>query len=244
MIRSFIYFILLLAFCQNAVGQVNFTKSNLPIIIIKTNGAQIQDEPKIMAEMHIINNGPGLENKITDTPNDYNGKIGIELRGSTSQWFPKKPYGFETWDDIGEDNDIKLLGMPKESDWTLNATYNDKSLIRDGLSYILAGSIMEYAPRVRYNELILNGQYQGIYLLIEKIKRDKNRVDIAKIETTDILGDALTGGYILKFDKETGSNSGQGWYSLYTPYPGACKILIFNMSIQKQTRYLQSKKSI
>ena len=105
--------------------------------------------------------------------------------------------------------------------------------MRDGLSYILAGSVMEYAPRVRYNELVINGQYRGIYLLIEKIKRDKNRVDIAKIETTDNQGDALTGGYIIKIDKETGSNSSAGWNSLYAPYYGAWQKTYFQYEYPK-----------
>lgn len=223
----------LFTFFATMTAQVNFTTSNLPIITIQTNGAQIQDEPKIKADMGIIYNGPGVINKISDVPNDYKGKIGIEFRGSTSQSFPKKPYGFETWDESGEDNDVKLLGMPKESDWTLNATYNDKTLMRDGLSYILAGSVMEYAPRVRYNELVINGQYRGIYLLVEKIKRDKNRVDISKIETTDNQGDALTGGYIIKIDKETGSNSGAGWNSLYAPYSGAWQKTYFQYEYPK-----------
>jgi len=220
-------------FFATMTAQVNFTTSNLPIITIQTNGAQIQDEPKIKADMGIIYNGPGVINKISDVPNDYKGNIGIELRGSTSQSFPKKPYGFETWDESGEDIDVKLLGMPKESDWTLNATYNDKTLMRDGLCYILAGAVMEYAPRVRYNELVINGQYRGVYLLVEKIKRDKNRVDIAKIETTDNQGDALTGGYIIKIDKETGSNSGAGWNSLYAPYSGAWQKTYFQYEYPK-----------
>ena len=106
----------LFSFVISLSAQVNFTTSNMPIITIQTNGAQILDEPKIKADMGIIYNGPGMVNKITDAANEYKGKIGIELRGSTSQSFPKMPYGFETWDDSGEDNDVKLLGMPKESD--------------------------------------------------------------------------------------------------------------------------------
>jgi len=223
----------LFTFVISLSAQVNFTTTNLPIITIQTNGSQIQDEPKIKADMSIIYNGPGMLNKISDIPNEYNGKIGIELRGSSSQWFPKKPYGFETWDEFSEDNNVKLLGMPKESDWTLNAAYNDKTLMRDGLSYILAGAVMDYAPRVRYNELLINGQYQGIYLLVEKIKRDKIRVDIAKIESTDIQGDALTGGYIIKIDKETGSNSSAGWNSLYAPYSGALQKTYFQFEYPK-----------
>ncbi|MGB4958632.1 MAG: CotH kinase family protein, partial [Saprospiraceae bacterium] len=183
--------------------------------------------------MSIINNRLGVENKITDPANEYNGKIGIELRGSTSQSFPKKPYGFETWDDKGEDKDVTLLNMPKESDWTLNASYNDKSLMRDGLAYMFAGQIMDYAPRVRYVELMLNGQYQGVYMLIEKIKRDKNRVDIAKMDTTDDQGDDVTGGYIIKIDKKTGSNSGVGWTSLYKPLPNSWQTTYFQVEYPK-----------
>jgi hypothetical protein len=231
--RIFFVFIYLLFGITFGSGQVNFTKSNLPIILINTNGQQIQDEPKIMADMKIIYNGPNIENKITDVANEYNNKIGIELRGSTSQGFPKKPYGFETWNTIGDDNEVKLLGMPKETDWTLNASYNDKSLMRDGLAYMFAGDIMEYAPRVRYTELAINNDYQGIYLLIEKIKRDKERVDIAKMEKTDITGDALTGGYIIKIDKESGSNSGEGWNSLYKPYNGAWQNTFFQFEYPK-----------
>lgn len=202
-------------------GQVTLESSNLPIISINTLGQPIYDEPKITAQMRVTDNGPGAENRVTDPANVYDGPVGIELRGSTSQSFPKKPYGFETRDAAGMDRDVVLLGMPKESDWTLNASYNDKTLMRDGLYYILAGSIMDYAPGVRYAELLINGRYEGVYLLVEKIKRGKNRVDISKLDPTDNSGDALTGGYILKLDKETGSNTGLGWNSSYPPYPGA-----------------------
>jgi len=217
----------------NGYAQVDFTHSNLPIILINTNGQEIQDEPKITADMKVIYNGVGQENYLTDTVFHYNGKIGIELRGSSSQMFPKKPYGFETRKEDGDELDVKLLDMPKESDWTLNATYNDKTLMRDGLTYILAGSFMDYAPRVRYAELMVNGEYQGIYLVVEKIKRDKNRVNIPKISPADSTGDAITGGYILKIDKFTGSNSGEGWNSPYPPYPGAWQSTFFQYEYPK-----------
>lgn len=220
-------------FCGRISTQVNLTSSNLPIVIINTNGQSILDEPKITADLGIIFNGQGKENKITDLQNNYKGKIGIELRGSTSQSFPKKPYGFETRDNAGGDQDVSLLGMPKESDWTLNATYNDKSLMRDGLAYLMAGTFMEYAPRVKYCEVVLNNNYQGLYMLIEKIKRDKNRVDIAKIETSDNAGDKLTGGYIIKIDKTTGSGNGTGWNSTYKPYFGAGQNTFFQYEYPK-----------
>ena len=64
-------------------------KIELPQISINTNGAEIVDEPKIRAEMLV-----SLEDVI-----DFSGTIGIEIRGSSSQMFPKKQYGVETRDE-------------------------------------------------------------------------------------------------------------------------------------------------
>lgn len=224
------FFILFLVFCNAnyiSLGQVQFTSSPLPILFIDTKGKLIQDEPKIDAVLQVLDNGPGIVNHITDIPTGYNGRIGIEYRGSTSQSFPKKPYGFETRDETGADKSVSLLGMPEESDWVLNATYNDKSLVRDAMTYILAGQIMPYAPRVRMVELVVNGSYEGIYLLTEKIKRDEDRVNIAGLDNDDNSGDDVTGGYILKLDKQTGSPPSVSWLSVYQPYPGAWqKVLV------------------
>ena len=93
----------------------DFTSSNLPIIVINTNGQTIVDEPKITATMGVINNGQGNTNNITDSFTDYNGLIGIELRGNSTQTlFPKKPYLIETRDSLGENLDVSLLGMPRD----------------------------------------------------------------------------------------------------------------------------------
>lgn len=192
--------------------------SNLPLVVINTNGQFISDEPKIIADMGIIDNGPGVRNLLTDPFNNYSGKIGIEIRGSSSQMFPKKQYGIELRDAAGNGISAPLLGLPPEEDWVLFAPYNDKSLMRDVLAYKLGRDLGRYAPRTRYCEVVINNQYQGIYVLIEKIKRDNNRVDISKLEPTENTGDDVTGGYIIKLDKTTGSSNG-GWVSLYTP-PG------------------------
>ena len=193
-----------------------FTSSNLPIVVINTNSQTIVDDPKITADMGIIYNGPGVRNNLTDPLNNYNGKIGIEIRGSSSQSFPKKQYGLELLDNNGATIDASLLGMPKKDDWILFAPYNDKSLMRDVLAYRLAHDLGRYASRFRYCELVLNGQYQGIYVLLEKIKRDKNRVNIDKLDPIEVTGDNLTGGYIFKIDKSSGSG-GDGWISTHTP---------------------------
>ena len=201
--------IIILSFLLYALGataQVTLTQSNLPIIIITTNGTYIPDEPKVNVNMKIIWKGDGQINNVTDQTYNYNGKIGIEMRGSTSAFLSdKKPYAIEIRDALGNDVDTSLLGMPKESDWALIAPYSDKTLMRDALIYTLSRSFMEYAPRVRFCELIIDNTYMGVFVLTEKIKRNKNRVNIAKTDATALAGsDAITGGYILKIDKTTG----------------------------------------
>lgn len=199
------------------VGPVDFMDSNLPIVVINTGTNTIVDEPKVMVDMGIIYNGIGVRNYMTDPFNEYNGKIGIEFRGSSSQsMMPKKSYGFETWDVNGNAIDSSLLGMPKESDWILSASYSDKSLMNNYMTYDLARMMGWYAPRCQYVELVINGQYQGVYILMEKIKRENDRVDIANLQPTDIYGDDVTGGYIIKIDKTTGAGGG-GWTSPYAP---------------------------
>ena len=133
-----------------------------------------------------------------------------------SQMFPKKQYGIELRDAAGVDIDASLLNMPAEEDWVLFAPYNDKSLMRDVLAYKLGRDMDRYAPRTRFCELVLNGKYQGIYVLMEKIKRNVNRVAINNLNPGEIAGNDLTGGYIIKIDKFTGG-SGDGWFSAFLP---------------------------
>jgi hypothetical protein len=236
-------FALLSARAQDAV--VPFASSNLPIVVIDTHGSAILDEPKITADMGIIDNG-SERNQLTDPFNNYKGKIGIEIRGSSSQLFPKKQYGIELRDDAGEGSGASLLGMPEEEDWVLFAPYNDKSLMRDALAYNLGRGLSGYAPRARYCEVVLNGVYQGVYVLIEKIKRDKNRVDLNKLDPDEISGNNLTGGYIFKIDKTTGG-TGDGWPSAYKPPLGSNQEIYFQYEYPKaediapeQKTYIQS----
>lgn len=204
-----------LTFSNHPCLPFNFTSSNLPIVVVNTNGQVIPDDPKIQVDFGIIDNGLGNRNHVSD-PFAYSGFAGIELRGSSSQTFPKKSYGFETWDSTGNEMDTPLLGMPSESDWILNANYADKTLCRNALAYQAWRDMGHYATRYHFCELIINNEYQGIYILSEKIKRDPNRVDIAKLKSDQNSGDQLTGGYIIKIDKITGSG-GDGWTSNFLP---------------------------
>ena len=201
--------ILLLLGSFRIVAQVNFTSSNIPLIIIETNGKEIMDDPRVLVDMKVINNKE-KRNHLSDSVSEYNGKINIEIRGSSSQSFPKKQYAFETQNEDGNTNNVSLLDLPIENDWILSAPYSDKTLIRNILAYKLSESLGHYAPRTKLCEVVLNSEYLGVFVLTEKIKRDKNRVDIAKLKPDEVGGDDLTGGYILKIDKSTGNNC-YGW---------------------------------
>jgi hypothetical protein len=223
-------------------SKVQFTSSNLPIFVINTNGQTIIDEQKITADLGVIYNGEGVRNYITDPFNHYNGKIGIEIRGSSTQMFPKKQYSVETRDLSGNDLDVSLLGFPAESDWIFYAPYTDKSLMRNFLAYSLARTMGKYATRCKYFELVINNDYKGVYILLEKIKRDKNRVNIKKIEPTDITGDAVTGGYIIKIDKWTGEGN-DGWTSNFLPYANAWQRVSYQYHIPKPEDIVPQQKT-
>lgn len=200
------------------------TESHLPLIMINTGNKSIPDDPKLLVELKVIDNGPGQMNHPGDPANAYQGFAAIEVRGSSSQMFPKKSYQFETRDNTGENLNVSLLGMPAENDWVLNGPYSDKSLLRNVLVFDMSRKIGLYAPRCKYCELFLNGQYQGIYVLMEEIKQDDNRVDIPKLNPDEISGENLTGGYIIRIDKTDGDYNHEldGWVSRPSPmYPNA-----------------------
>src|SRR4030042_102264 len=218
--RYYLFSLLILPALLPLYSQVNFSSSNLPIIVLDTYGQPIPNEPKIPADMGIIYNGPGIRNYLTDPFNHFDGHIGIEIRGSSSQMFPKKSDAVETRDSLGNNLNVSLLGMPEKNDWILYAPYTDKTMLRDILTFKIGRDLGHYASRFRFCEMVLNGDYQGVYVLLEKIKRDRNRVDIRSMQPGYITGDELTGGYIIKIDKFDGSLVG-GWNSQFPPYPGA-----------------------
>lgn len=232
----------------SSLSAVEFESSNLPIVILDTFTKEIPNEPKITSDMKIIWNEDGSRNYLQSTEYHYNGKIGIELRGSSSQYFfPKKQYAVETRDENGENLNVPLLGFPKENDWILHAPYSDKTLMRNVLTYSLSRKFGWYASRCKFCELVLNDQYMGIYILMEKIKQDKGRVNINKLKYEEISGDDLTGGYIIKIDKFSGENT-EGWQSNYTSKPNNQRQIYYQYHDPKfsdfaneQTLYIKGK---
>lgn len=226
--------------------------SNLPIVVIETDGGvTIPDEPKVLGTMKIIWHPDGSRNYLTDIDDpaflNYNGRIGIETRGSTSQEFlQKKPYSLTTlMADNVSNNNVSILGMPEENDWVLNSLAFDQTGMRDVLAYELSERLGQYAPRRVYCEVMVNGDYKGLYVFMEKIKVDKGRVNIQKMDETCNAYPEVTGGYITKSDKTTGGDpvawemeeNGYGWWPTYVSfihhYPKP------EMVTQAQNRYIK-----
>ena len=212
--KKIVLILLLLLVQMLSMAQI-FTDSNLPIVIIETDGGvPIPDEPKVLGNMKIIWHQDGSRNYLSDANNpaflNYDGRIGIEIRGSSSQMLSKKPYGLETlMDDDITNNNVSLLGMPKENDWILNSLAYDQTGMRDVISYELSEKLGQYTTRRVYCEVMVNGDYKGLYVFMEKIKADDNRVNIDK-----------DGGYIVQTDRaENGTPAawtmpeyGNGWW--------------------------------
>tara|TARA_Y200000002_G_scaffold253147_1_gene209713 strand:- start:306 stop:2327 length:2022 start_codon:yes stop_codon:yes gene_type:complete len=249
------YFIVVDGYSPNSNGdyQINIIESvglnapdstNIPLIIVNTNNQIIVDEPKINVDFKIIDNYPNSFNFPLDSGNIYNGIAGIEIRGSYSATLPQKPYGIETRDVQGNNNNVSLFGMPQENDWILIANYNDKTFLRNILSFDLFRKMGHYAPRTKLCEVVINDIYNGIYVFTEKIKRDDGRVNIAKLDFDDNYGDSLTGGYIFKVDYWNQNNS---WISNYNNpnFPNDAVRYVYNypeydeITIQ-QKNYIQS----
>jgi hypothetical protein len=115
----------------------------------------------------------------------------------------------------GNSQDKSLFGLPKESDWVLYAPYTDKTLMRNFLAYTMSREMGHWSANCRYVEVVVDGDYKGVYVFMEKIKRGSGRVNISKMSTSDINGDEVTGGYIFSLDKQA-----DGWFSSYVA-PGS-----------------------
>ena len=216
--------ILFMMCCLWVQAQI-LTDSNLPIVVIEIDGgANIPDEPRVYGNMKIIWHQDGSRNYLTDVNNplflNYDGRISIEIRGSSSQMPQKKPYGLTTLQaDNVTNNNVSILGMPKENDWVLNSLAFDQTGLRDVLSYELSERFGHYAPRRVYCEVMINNDYKGLYVFMEKIKVDDDRVDIVKMDETCNSYPEVTGGYITKADKAEGDpvawtmlGYGGGWW--------------------------------
>ncbi len=194
--------------------------THLPIVKIETNGKTIPGdvvlnspdghtiaytmsetgEETIVSEFTVIDNDISYNH--TDDLPSVACDIRIRIRGNSSRRFEKKGYLINMITSDGLNNPQNIMGMDSHHEWALHGPYLDKTLIRNYICYNLAGEIMGYAPNVRFCELILNGEYQGLYLMTETITAGKEG---ARLELSVDKKDNSFSGYLLRLDR--GSNT-------------------------------------
>ena len=189
---------------EEAKLAVEIGNSEIPYIQI-TSPSQILNEPKVTGEMKIFTS----KKLVTKT------RIGIEYRGSTSyRLSEKKSFGVEIYDASGKDADLSILGFPAEEDWILmadvfkasNNTIFDPTMMHHYVGYELFRKMGNYSSRSKFVELEINGAYLGVYVLMEKLKKGKDRINVETLLASDTDNTKITGGYILKIDKTSGGD--------------------------------------
>ncbi len=190
--------------------------SDLPIVVINAHQQSISTVNYASTSVRFIPTANGRASLLGAA--DFDGRADVKRRGYSSLRLPKMSLTLKMRDDDGDKEKAALFGMPSDSDWVLYAPYADKTLLRDVLGYELSNQMGRYAPRTRFVELFLRRSsgplsyrmdYQGVYVLVEKIKRGKERVNIEKLGTNDLTEPNITGGYILKRDHGA-SGGGRG----------------------------------
>lgn len=164
--------------------------SQLPVVWINTpDSVSIDSKDEWLSDTYI-------KIVLPDGTIDYEGATdNIKGRGNSTWGYPKKPYALKL------DSKASLLGMPKHKRWILLANWMDRTLLRNDITFEISRRVdMDYTIRGQYVEVMLNGVHQGNYYLCEQIKIDENRVNITEMESTDVEGESITGGFLIELD--------------------------------------------
>ena len=194
--------------------------SELPIIKIATNGI-IQDEPKILGSLLLTDNESSVA---------ISSYCAIEIRGGSSQFYPKKSYDFELLLNQAGDkkNKISLLGMREDDDWLLLSMQNEPLRLRNVVSHILWREIhqpyyveeVSSGIRMEYIELAINDEYMGLYALSEQIDRKQLQLVKADSVVRGELYKGINGGEVSTFDSLVSyDNKERIWSDFEMKYP-------------------------
>lgn len=205
-------------FDNNFILNSNFS-TNLPLVVINTDGVKVPINGKYNPELDRYQNIPDLEpyidgsisvidnkeiNKLEDTPTSYS-HIKIKRRGNSSMDYSKGQYLMKLVTESGQENEVSLLGMGEDNEWVLNGSVVDKSMMRNYLGYRIASQILPYTPDSKYCEVVMeeNGKYkyEGVYLLLENIKQGTERVNIASYKNSESYS-----SYMLRRDRYDDEN--------------------------------------
>ena len=188
--------------CCARLDAIGFS-SNLPVVIIDSvSGTTIEYHEDQQVRFCTCSPADmGVE--------DYEGYASAAGRGNSSKDFNKTQYKIELQDENGKGIDFGLLGLPEEEDFIFYGPELDRTLLKNQIAYSIgrgAGEDDYYAPRTRLVEIfsVEDGgelsldDYRGVFVLVEKLKRDKNRIDIQKNDDEQ----DVSGGYILVYDND------------------------------------------
>ena len=195
-------------------------QSTLPLVIVHSFGTNLTHEARLEGAVQIIE--PQGGHATLALPASLSGRALLNVRGRASLRYPKNSLTVKSIDATGDALSVAPLGLPADSDWVLYAPYPDKALLRDVLAYELHAAMGHWAPRAQFVEVFINRtggpltrkDYAGVYVFEERVKRGKERVNIAKLKPEDLSEPEVTGGYIFKKDHvDTGGGpmGGEGY---------------------------------
>ncbi|MDY2628051.1 MAG: CotH kinase family protein [Lachnospiraceae bacterium] len=212
--------------------------THLPLVEIDTQGQTVPGKNILDEEGNIIGQETtpeGLDeicgkiavidneqtnNHMGDKP-AVESRMKIHIRGNSSRSFDKPGFSIRLMDENGENNPQSIMGMDAHHEWVLHGPFLDKTLMRNYMWYNIAGEFMDYAPNVRFCEVIVNGEYQGVYVMMENITAGKGG---SRLNFTVNKKNNIFTGYLLRLD--TGSRNDIENIDTFTGYSMRSKMKI------------------
>lgn len=211
-------------------GISSFT-SRLPLIMLDTRGQKLEGREFIPAKAAVFD---GSSNDIQGSP-DIVLNARLRLRGSSPELGEKKQYRLNLVKNSRKKKPLNygLLGMEEDDSWVLAGPYQDSSRMRNALACGLAGEMLRWAPDSRLCELFIDGQYQGIYLAVEAVTPDKNRLNLSKF--------GLLSGSCPYIARRENPDPGDIWVETrYSPIPQKPLVIKYpDQPTQRQLQWIQ-----
>lgn len=177
----------------------------LPVMVIDVGGQEIIKDVEVTGTIAIFEDHDGTLTDLDTATPTLSTRVGFQGRGNFTWTLPKKGFAFELQDAAGDDLETRILGLPPGSDFALYACYTDKTCMRNALVFALGQRLGVWHPRTRFVELVIDGDYRGLYMVWERVRRNDTRCDVDKPAKTAAEGD-VTGGYIIRHE---GAGKGQ-----------------------------------
>lgn len=169
----------------------------LPVLFINTqNGAAITSKETYINATYYLD-AMGIDG--IESIGSKEQQLDMEIRGRgnyTWRDFEKKPYRIK----LGKKQ--SLLGMNKSRHFVLLADADDNfAHLRNSVGFELSRRLgLKYTPNQQPVEVVLNGNYIGLYMLAENIRVAKDRVNIVEQADYCTHPDSITGGWIIEID--------------------------------------------